>query len=83
MKTRIIRIGNSRGIRIPKAALEQTNLHDEVELEVQADQIVIRGATHPRQGWESRFLEMARQGDDALLDEHLPSSSWEEREWQW
>lgn len=83
MKTRIIRIGNSRGIRIPKAVLEQANLQDEVELQIQGDQIVIRGASVPRWGWEARFREMAQQGDDILLDELSSSSSWDEQEWQW
>lgn len=83
MKTRIIKIGNSQGIRIPKLLLEQTNLAEEVELEVQADQIVIRSAEHPRQGWEAAFQAMAECGDDQLLDENLTSTHWDEDEWQW
>jgi antitoxin component of MazEF toxin-antitoxin module len=42
LKTRIVRIGNSRGIRIPKALLEQTGLTGQVELLVQGGQLVIR-----------------------------------------
>jgi antitoxin MazE len=52
MKTRIIKIGNSQGIRIPKILLEQSGLSTEVELEVQDAQIVIRSAERPRQGWD-------------------------------
>ena len=51
MRTRIIRIGNSQGIRIPKKLLAQSGLGPEVELEVQDQQIVIRGTRHPREGW--------------------------------
>ena len=68
MKTRIIRIGNSQGIRIPKLYLQQTGLGEEVELEVQDSEIVIRSTQHPRQGWDEAFQVMAAHGDDKLLD---------------
>ena len=69
MKTRIVRIGNSQGVRIPRPLLEQSGLGDEVELEVQDGQIVIRAVQrHPRAGWEADFQRMAEHGDDALLD---------------
>ncbi|HZF39817.1 MAG TPA: AbrB/MazE/SpoVT family DNA-binding domain-containing protein, partial [Blastocatellia bacterium] len=47
MRAKIIKIGNSQGIRIPKLFLEQTNLGDEVELEAQDDQIIIRPVAYP------------------------------------
>jgi antitoxin MazE len=84
MKTRIIRIGNSQGIRIPKLYLQQTGLHEEVELDVQDKEIVIRSVGHPRQGWAEAFRAMTEQGDDQLLDKGIGSqSSWDEAEWQW
>ena len=84
MKTRIVRIGNSQGIRIPKPLLEQTGLRDEVEVSVQDDALIIRPARKPRAGWADAFQEMARRGDDALLDDAPPSlSSWDEDEWEW
>ncbi len=84
MRARIIKIGNSQGIRIPKVLLAQTKLSEEVELEVQDEQIVIRAATHPRQGWEEAFRAMAQHGDDQLLDRDLTGQSqWDKSEWQW
>jgi antitoxin MazE len=84
MKTRIVRIGNSRGIRIPKSLLEQTGLGGEVEISIRADSLIIRPARRPREGWTAAFQEMARRGDDALLDEAAPSlSSWDEDAWEW
>jgi antitoxin MazE len=84
MRTRIVKIGNSQGIRIPKALLEQTGLNGEVELDVQGNQIIIRNPETPRQGWEEAFAEMARQGDDVLLDEDLTGRTpWDEQEWRW
>jgi antitoxin MazE len=84
MKTRIIKIGNSQGIRIPKVLLEQSGLGEEVELEVHDAQIVIRPAERPRQEWEEAFHSMAEHADDQLLDEDLTGQSrWDEDEWQW
>jgi antitoxin MazE len=84
MKTNIVRIGNSRGIRIPKAVLEQCHLEDEVELEVRDDHLEVRPATKPRSGWAEAFRRMHEQGDDALLDKEssLPTR-WERTEWEW
>ena len=84
MKTRIIKIGNAQGVRIPKALLEQSGLGTEVELEVQDAQIGIRSAQQPRQGWEEAFRAMARHQDDRLLDPNLTGQTrWNEDEWQW
>ena len=82
LKTRIVRIGNSRGIRIPKACLEQLGLEGEVELTVQADRLVVRPTRRPREGWEGEFLRMAEQGDDRLLDE-AAATKWERVDWEW
>lgn len=84
IKTRIVRIGNSQGVRIPKLILEQTGLKDDVELEVGEGEIVIRELSHPRQDWESAFKAMAKRGDDNLLDDDgTPLTVWDEEEWEW
>lgn len=67
MKTRIVRIGNSQGVRIPKLLIERSNLSEEVELTAQDNQIIIRSARQPRADWENSFREMAARGDDQLL----------------
>ncbi len=83
VKTRIIRIGNSRGIRIPKVMLQQVGLADEVEVEAQAGQLVIRPLRVVRQGWEDRFAAMRATGDDQLVEEDtLTLTTWEASEWQ-
>jgi antitoxin MazE len=84
MKAKIIKIGNSQGIRIPKLFLEQTGLVDEVELETQDNQIIIRSVTYPRQGWDEAFRAMAERGDDQLLDDDLIGHpKWDQEEWEW
>jgi antitoxin MazE len=84
MKTRIVRIGNSQGVRIPKPLLDQSGIVGEVELVVQDGQIIIRGAEKPRADWARAFRSMAEVGDDQLLDpEIFAGSSWDDEEWEW
>ena len=84
VKTRIIKIGNSQGIRIPKLLLQQVGLFSEVEVEAQQGQLVIRPLALARQGWEQSFQAMAVQGDDHLLDaEPMLPTAWEASEWEW
>lgn len=84
MKAALIRIGNSRGIRIPKVLLEQYRFDDAVELEPRQDHLVIRPTTPARTGWDAAFRQMRKQGDDALLDEaSLSVTRWDTTEWEW
>ncbi len=84
MKSRIVRIGNSQGVRIPKPLLNQSGLQGEVELEVKDRQIIIRSAESPRRGWEKAFRAMAAAGDDSLLDADSPAlPTWDLEEWEW
>ena len=82
VKRQIIKIGNSRGIRIPKVWLDQVGLADEVEIAVQPNQLVIRPARRPRQGWDERFRAMAERGDDRLLDAETGTER-DKTEWEW
>ncbi len=82
IKTRIVKIGNSRGIRIPKPVLDQVGLRTEVEISVQRDQLTIRSASRPRYGWDKQFRAMAQHGDDRLLNDPTPTQ-WDTHEWQW
>lgn len=68
MKTRIVRIGNSLGIHIPKWLLEQTGLSGAVEIRAEDNALVIRAARKPRAGWAAAFKRMAQRGDNALLE---------------
>jgi antitoxin MazE len=83
-RTQIIRIGNSQGIRIPKAILEQCHLGKAVMLEPEDDRLVVRPVKAPRAEWDEAFRRMAEQGDDALLDETTKSETeWDDEEWEW
>ena len=80
--TRIVRIGNSRGIRIPKALLELAGLSDEVELHAEPGRLVVRATRRPRDGWEAAAQEMRAAGDDLLLDPPRPTA-FDGEEWEW
>ena len=84
MRARVVKIGNSQGIRIPKPLLEQSGIMDDVEIEVEKHQIIIRPVANPREYWDDAFKTMADQGDDILIvgSENI-SHSWDEEEWQW
>ncbi|MBW7864970.1 MAG: AbrB/MazE/SpoVT family DNA-binding domain-containing protein [Candidatus Hydrogenedentes bacterium] len=82
LTTRFVRVGNSRGLRIPKAVIEQLGFGSEVEIAVLEDSLVIRPAGRRRSGWEQKFLEMAAHGDDSLLDGHT-ATEWEKDDWEW
>ncbi len=82
IRSKVVKIGNSRGIRIPRTLLEQAGLTDEVEMLVEGNKLIIYSAQHPRQGWEAQFAAMAENGDDHILDETLPTH-WDEEDWTW
>jgi antitoxin MazE len=84
MRANIVKIGNSHGIRIPKALLQESGLAGEVEITARRGTLVIRPVATARAGWEVAFEEMARHGDDPLLDDDQPlEHSFDEEEWEW
>ena len=85
MITKVIKIGNSRGIRIPKSIIDQSGIKNEVELEVKDDKIIIKSLSQIRQNWNLAFHKMAKNKDDQLLDEKsiVNQSSWDDEEWTW
>ena len=83
MRAHIIKIGNSQGLRIPKPILDQTGIMDDVEIEVEKDQIIIRPVKDVRDGWDAAFKTMGEKNDDQpIIDDNI-SHSWDEEEWQW
>lgn len=82
MKARIVRIGNSRGVRIPKPLLEQAGLPKEVEIHAGRGRIVIEAAAKPRAGWAEAAKLLRERGEDGLLDEPTPTR-FDSEEWDW
>jgi antitoxin MazE len=81
-KTRIVRIGNSRGIRIPKILLDQAQLPDEVELHAEPGRLVVQATQGPRAGWAEAARAMSAARHDDMLDEPTPTR-FDREEWEW
>lgn len=82
MKGRLVRIGNSRGVRIPKPMIDEAGLADEVELRVRAGAIIISPANSPRQGWSEAAKQLRERKEDGLVDGPTPTR-FDDEEWQW
>ena len=82
MKARLVRIGNSRGIRLPKLLIEEAGLDEEVELRAREGVIVISRAERPRAGWKEAARRVHERDEDRLLDEPTPTR-FDEEEWEW
>jgi len=81
MRARIVKIGNSQGIRIPKPLLEQADLGDEVELTLSGRSLIVTRARPARAGWGAAFTELATDEDDGLID--TPAPEFDDLEWNW
>jgi antitoxin MazE len=82
MKVNLVRIGNSRGIRIPKPVIDQCQLGDTVDLRVEGKRVVIVPLKRPREGWAEAF-KAAGAGNEELLLEGLPPNEFDHTEWEW
>ena len=82
MKAKVIQIGNSRGIRIPKPILEQCGIKDSVELEIREQSLVIRPPSTVRSGWDGQYEQMAAAGDDQPMVAE-EETKWGREEWEW
>lgn len=79
MQIHVINIGNSKGIRLSKAILEQYNISDTLEMILEKGKIILKPSTTPRKGWEKSFKQMNLNGDDKLLfDDVFDDETFEE-----
>ena len=85
MITRVVKIGNSRGIRIPKSLINESGLTEVVELELGNGQIIIKSIARIRENWDTAFKQMAINKDDVLMEPKTQynASNWDKEEWEW
>jgi len=85
MKTKVIKIGNSKGVRIPRHILEESGLKNEIEIEVNDNKIILKPTKKAREDWDIAFKGMAKNNDDILLDKKSLGNltSWDNEEWEW
>jgi len=82
MKARLVRIGNSRGVRIPKPLIEQAGLGEEVELRVEGGAVIIEMPRTVRADWADAAQQIRERGEDGLLVEPT-ATRFDEVEWEW
>lgn len=82
MRARLVQIGNSRGVRLPKPLLQEAGLTDEVEIRVRKGAIIIERVGQPRAGWAEAARQLRERNDDRLLDGQV-GTRFDHEEWQW
>lgn len=83
MRSRLVRIGNSRGVRLPKPLLEEAGLTDEVEIRARKGMIVIERVGRPRAGWAEAARELRRRGEDDEVVGEPTETRFDQEEWEW
>ena len=68
MQANLIDIGNSKGVRLPKAVIEQAGLGDKLDIEVSGDAVIIRATGRPRENWDLAAAACRKAGEDQLGD---------------
>ena len=79
VRAKLVKIGNSRGVRLAKPMLEVAGLADEVEIEVAPGVLTIRPLAQPRAGWAEAGAAFQPEG---LIDE-ITATRFDDEEWCW
>lgn len=82
MRARLIRIGNSRGVRLPKPLIEEAGLGTEVEISVRQGEVVIRPAAGARSGWDEAARKVRLERGEVLLEQETPTK-FDREDWKW
>jgi antitoxin MazE len=83
MRVELVRIGNSRGIRIPKSLIEQYGLGNGIELRIENERLVMVPDHQPRQDWDEAFRRASASAKNEVLLGTLPPNEFDHNEWQW
>ena len=81
MQAKIIPIGTSKGVRIPKYLLDKYHFDNLVDIDDTGSGLLIRAVSKSRDGWKEAFKKLAQTKDDLLIE--TPSPEWDEDEWEW
>ncbi|MDD5601035.1 MAG: AbrB/MazE/SpoVT family DNA-binding domain-containing protein [Actinomycetota bacterium] len=80
MKTNLIKIGNSKGIRINSNIIKECELSSEVEINVVDKKIIIEAVKEPRANWNKGFKKMHKNKEDVLL---ISDNNAFDKDWEW
>jgi antitoxin MazE len=84
MKTKVIQIGNSKGIRIPKSVLDQCGFDEDVRIEVRNKKLIVYSDKKPRKNWDEEFKKRVVSVKDKTLNVFdKVRLSWDNKEWKW
>ena len=83
MKVKLVSIGNSKGVRIPRSVIKECGLGDQIEMRVSDGVIVLAPSRDDRAGWDQAFEKMTDAGDDVLIVPDPLDHEWDEEEWEW
>jgi antitoxin MazE len=83
MKLDLVRIGNSRGIRIPKPIIDQLGFDSSVDVRIERNRLVIAPERRPRQGWAEAFAAAGSSENDELLIDSAVENDFDREEWKW
>ena len=84
MQVNLVRIGNSRGVRIPKAIIDQCGLGESVDLRVEEGRIILARGRKPREGWRNALERVSETiSDDKFLLDTVPLNEFDQDEWTW
>ncbi len=84
MRAKLARLGNSRGVRIPRPFIEDVGLKDDVEITVEDGAVVIRPTRHPREGWTEAIIAAGEMTAEELAEfEGWPPTQFDLEEWEW
>jgi antitoxin MazE len=83
MKVNLIRIGNSKGVRIPASVIKECGLGEQIEMRIEQGAIVLSPLRGVREGWDAAFETMAATGDDTALVPDLLEADFDKEEWTW
>lgn len=83
MKAKLVAIGNSRGVRLPRSVIEECGLGEQIDMRVERGTVVLAPAPGTREGWDTAFVAVAEAGDDAPLMPDTLANEWDDEDWTW
>ena len=83
MKVNLIRIGNSKGVRIPAPVIQECGFGEQIEMRIEQGVVVLSPLRGVREGWDAAFETMAATCDDAALAPDTLETDFDKEEWTW
>ena len=83
IKLELIRIGNSKGLRLPSWLIETLGFEKTINVVIAKDQLILSPDKKKREGWDQSFQRMAKNSDDVLLDKEFIENDWDKEDWTW